>query len=105
MRLHVRFVLVTVLLACSTGCTAPGLIFTDITRPLDLDMHVTQAADRSGEGDIKSITYWVSVWWDSAAIADAAHERGLTELYYADERILSVWFGLWQQRYAIVYGR
>jgi hypothetical protein len=101
----VRGLLLAALLVGVTGCTAPGLIYTDIVRPLDLDLHETPDKRARGRSGTKAITlYNISVIWDSAAIADAARQRGLTKIYYADMRTVSVWFGIWQQRTAIVYG-
>ena len=100
----VRGLLIAALLVAVTGCTAPGLIYTDIVRPLDLDMHETPDKRARGRSGTKAITFYVTVMWDSAAIADAARQRGLTKIYFADMRTVSVWFGTWQQRTAIVYG-
>jgi hypothetical protein len=100
----VRRLLLAALLVGASGCAAPGLIYTDIVRPLDLDMHETPDKRARGRSGTKAITVYVTVMWDSAAIADAARERGLTKIYFADMHIVSVWFGLWQQRTAIVYG-
>ena len=97
--------LAPLLLLSSLGaCVAPGLIYTNITVPLDVDLLETVDPPARGESDLRIVSFYVSVMWDSAAIADAARQRGLTELHYADMEITSVWFGIWQQRKVIVYG-
>jgi len=87
-----------------TGCVA-GLIYTNITVPLDLNLEVTPVDARNGKSDWKTFYYVVRVDWDSAAIADAARAGGLTEIHYADMEYLSILLGVWEQRRAIVYGR
>ena len=93
------------LAACLAGCEAPGLIYTHITVPLDLDLDATRVDSRHGQSDWKTYDYVIELDWNSAAIADAARAGGITEIDYADMEITSVFFGAWVQRRAIVYGR
>jgi hypothetical protein len=99
-----RLLLAVALALGLTGCGA-GLIYTHVTVPLDLDLHATPAQAGKGRSDWKTFSYVIRVDWDSAEVADAAHEAGLTELYYADMEVTSIFFGLWVQRQAIVYGK
>ena len=46
----------------------------------------------------------VQLDWDTNALAEAARAGGITTMYYADEEVVSILFGIWQQRWAIVYG-
>jgi hypothetical protein len=93
------------LAATLAGCAAPGLIYTEIIEPLDLDASVTSAVPEDGQSSWKTFAYAIRVDWSSAAIADAARAGGLTEIYYADMEHIYVLFGIWEQRRAIVYGR
>jgi hypothetical protein len=91
------------LLACLTGCGA-GLIYTHVTVPLDLNVRDVPAQPETGRSDWKTFKYVVQVDWNSAALVDAARAAGLERIFFADMEILSVFFGVWQQRTATVYG-
>jgi len=83
------------------GC---GLIYTHIVVPLDINADNAPVQEMAGKSDWRTFKYFIQVDWNSSAIADAAHAAGITHIYYADMEILSVWFGLWSQKTAIVYG-
>ena len=87
------------------GCGVTGLLYTEVTLPLDLDARDTATQPRSGDSAWKTFNYVVRVDWSGSAIADAAHRAGLTEIHFADLRVQSVLLGVWSQRTAIVYGR
>ncbi len=103
-----RIIVITAVLVSAllfSGCGI-GLIYTHKVEPLNPNMHRTEMARTSGQGDIKQIAlYGISVTWDDDSIGSIARERGLTELYYADREILSVMFGIWKQETIHVYGR
>ena len=100
-----RLVAAGLLGACLSGCGL-GLVYTHITVPLDLNLEETpvQPDADAGVSDWKTLHYVVRFDWNTAAIVDAAHAAGLTKIYYADMEILSVFFGVWEQRTAKVYG-
>ncbi len=89
------------LAACLAGC---GLLYTHITVPLDLNLDETPEQPSKGRSDWLAFQYVVRFDWNTAAIVDAAREAGLDEIYFADMEIFSVFFGIWQQRTATVYG-
>jgi hypothetical protein len=91
------------LLACLSGCGA-GLLYTHVTVPLDLDVEASPVPPQTGRSDWKTFNYVVRFDWSSAAIVDAAREAGLERIYFADLEILSVFFGVWEQRTATVHG-
>jgi TRL-like protein family len=97
-----RVVLAGLLGACLQGC-AFGLLYTHVVVPLDLDVDDTPVEPETGKSPWKTFSFVVHVDWDSAAIADAAHEAGITHIWYADMEIYSVLI-FWQERTAIVYG-
>jgi uncharacterized membrane protein len=86
-----------------SGC-AKGLIYSHTVRPLDINHHQTPVIQKSKQGNIKHIQYYVSVTWDSNAIGDIATENGLETVYYADLEVLSV-LGVWRQFIVHVYGK
>ena len=103
-----RLIIITAILVFAlllSGCGI-GLIYTHTVEPLNPNMHHTEMTPTSGQGAIKQIAlYNISVTWDDDSIGSIAREKGLTELYYADREILSVWFGVWKQETIHVYGR
>ena len=102
-----RFAAIGLLAVCLTGCGL-GLIYTHVTVPLDVNLEEEPVPPddlgRHPGADWKTLHYIVRFDWDSAAIIDAAHAAGLTKVYYADMEVLSVFFGIWEQRTAKVYG-
>ena len=101
-RIVLTAVLVSVLLS---GCGL-GLLYTHTVKPLGANMHSTEMAKTSGQGDIKRIAIQgISVTWGDSALGDIAREKGLTELYYADRETLFVMFGIWHQETIHLYGR
>ncbi len=84
--------------------TSCGIIYTNITEPLDVNLNNTPVFDSGSEGDTKEIRYYVSIEWDSNGIGDIAKKKGLTEVHYADINTLSV-LGVWTQRTVTVYGK
>ena len=88
----------------STSCVGSGAIYTNVTRPLTTTFEKAQVVEGSAEGNTKQFRYQVDFNWDSRAIGDIAKKAGLTEIFYADETVLSV-LGVWTQRFVTVYGR
>jgi hypothetical protein len=94
--------------ASVSGCFQPiGLIYTEVTTPLDVNLDRTPVYKDRREGDVKRIHWsWIDIRWDTNAIADIAKKYGgIEEVYYADRRCVSVFFGLWQQDYIEIYGK
>ncbi len=82
-----------------------GCIYTHIITPLDVNLNNTPVFDRRAKKrDTKRVRLpYIDIRWDSNAIGDIMKEHGLTKVYYADLETLSV-FGIWTQRFVIVYG-
>jgi hypothetical protein len=97
-----RLLAAGLLAAGLSGCSA-GLLYTNIVRPLDLNVETAAEQPATGRSDWKTFAYVVQVDWDTAAIAKAARDAGITNIHYADMQIFSV-LGIWRQRTAIVYG-
>lgn len=105
-----RRLLTCVALACSLpACFQPvGLIYTEVTTPLDVNFDRTSVFDTSRTGDVKHFRLYLgllSFMWDTNAIGDIANKRGgIDEIYYADHKRMSVFFGIWSQEYIDIYG-
>jgi hypothetical protein len=86
------------------GCTA-GIVYTHTVQPLTLNHRATPATGAEGVSDIKHIQLpYVGVMWGDIALGDAAKEKGLQELFYADMEYLSV-LTIWTQSTVHLYGR
>ena len=88
------------------GC---GLLYTDVTVPLVVNMHNTPNVDTSKQTELSQEKvmepfFGIQVEVDSIAIGDAAKKTGLHEVYYADLRTVSVLFGIYVKRTIIVTG-
>ena len=102
-----RFLYLTIGFSLS-GCVT-GIIYSDVTEPLVLNMRNTPVGESPAEGSTKQLAYplvtaGLQVNWDSIAIGDAMKAGGLTKAYFADLRTRSVLLGLWQKQTIIVYG-
>ena len=91
-------------LLCTAGC-GTGIIYTETVRPLSTDFHATPFGERTEKGDVKTIRYYVSVSWNENAIGRIAKKHGIDEIYFADLETLSVFFGIWSQRWVRIRGR
>ena len=86
-----------------------GLLYTDIKKPLVLNMKDTLACTLEARGDSMLLqepftVVGLRVEWSSRAIGDIAKHSNLEQIYYADMHTFSILGGLYQQREAIVYG-
>ena len=101
-----RLVPTATLLACPLligGCGI-GLIYTHRTTPLTTDFHQTPVGTDTGDGDVKTIRYYLQVQWDENGIGEIAKRNGIDEIYYADLETLSV-FGIWNRAYVRIHGK
>ena len=96
------------LLLILAGC-APGIIYTDITTPLTVDMdgnlRGSIRAERGRQSVKEPLTrLGLRAEWSGYAIGQAAKEAGFSAIRYADLRHRSVIGGLWESQTVIVYG-
>ena len=68
------------------------------------DFRSTPVGDGRSSGDIKTVTFYVSVEWDENGIGAIAKKHGIEEIYYADIEETRV-LGYWRQQKVHVYGR
>ncbi len=81
-----------------------GCIYSHTVAPLMTDFAGTPAGNGGSSGDIKAVTFYVSVEWDKNGIGTIAKKHGIEEIYYADIETISV-LGYWKQKRVYVYGR
>ena len=92
-----------------SGCVY-GVLYSSTAEPLVTNMRQTPAGPAEGHSGTKLFSVpttaaSLSVEWSSRAIADAAKQAGITEIYYADLHTESFLAGIWQERTVQVYGR
>lgn len=87
-----------------SSCAPTGIVYTHIKEPLDTNMSRTPAVGKDAKGDLKHISFYVDVMWDSAAIGDIAKENGLETVYFADLETFSI-LRIWNQYKVHVYGK
>ncbi len=102
-RQWVHFFIITALL-CLVSCAPIGIVYTHTKRPLDTNMSRTPTSNRNEAGDLKHISFYVNVMWDSAAIGDIAKENGINTIYFADLETLRI-LTIWNQYTVHVYGK
>lgn len=98
-----------VVLSMLSGC-AYGILYTDVTEPLTLDMNKTPyapASESSSSTQIKEpITgLGLRAEWAGYGIGQAARRGGLERIYFADVRNEMVLGGIWQRTTVIVHGK
>ena len=104
-----RQVALPLLLLLLTGCLSPGLLYTRMTEPATEEFDKTPVGTKTCVVRSHKIRepvsgYGFSAEWDANYVKAAALKGGLTNVYYADLRTLSVCFGIYRQRELIVYG-
>lgn len=102
------FVQALVLWIILSGCTT-GLLYTDVTYPLTLNMDSTvisadmaNSSSRALKDPISGVG--ISVEWAGYAIGQAAAQEGIEFINYADLRQISYVLGIYQERIVHVYG-
>jgi hypothetical protein len=104
MRRHVALLLGACFI---TACSTPGLLYTNITLPLTLDMNDTRRApDSAGaiQRIIREPIAGIRAEWSNNAPGDSARIGGLDQVSYADVRSNSLLGGLWGSTTILVYG-
>ena len=93
-------------LLAGTGCAAApsGALYTNVTRPLDLNLDRTPAHTGVQPQDSNNtFQFYVRIQWGSDGIGDVAKREGFTRIHYADLQTLTI-LGIWTQRWVHVYG-
>ena len=92
---------------CS-GCMQ-GLIYTNSTVPLVINMNNTPVGNKSASISSKQLKepvsgLGISAEWNSRAIGDAAKRSGLTQINFADMHTFSILGGIWKKQSVQVWG-
>jgi hypothetical protein len=104
-----RFRTVVIIATLTLGGCTRGLIYTNVTRPLTLNMNHTPRGVSSGSASTHQVRDPVtqlrlSAEWNSRAIGDAMLSGMIADAYYADLTTISVLGGIWSERTVTVYG-
>ena len=91
------------------GCVARGFLYTRVTEPATLDFQKTPVGSkrivvRAYRLQEPVTGYGIAAEWDKDPVKAAAAQAGVTNLYFADLRTLSILGGLYRARTLIVYG-
>lgn len=95
------------LVACAPSCVT-GIIYSDVTLPLQTNLNVTKNGAKTSDSDAKEVHdpffTGVRVQWDSNAIGDVMRRDSIQTGRFADLRIRSIVFGIWTQQWVRVTG-
>lgn len=102
------FFLICTFYAICSGCMQ-GLIYTNSTVPLVLNMNNTPVGNKSAaisSNQLKEpvIGLAINAEWNSRAIGDAAKRSGLTQINFADMHTFSILGGIWKKQTVQVWG-
>ncbi len=81
---------------------APGCLYTNIQRPLDVDFTNTDLGNREGRSSNIS-ALWLVAWGDGGTKA-AADDGGIQVIKHADREFFVILFGLYARVTTVVYG-
>jgi hypothetical protein len=100
--------LLCLFLLCLNSCT-PGFLYTDITTPYCKDLRGTPLGSVKGKGSSKRVSIPfgrvdMAAEWDKRGIHDIANRYGMNKVYGCDQRLVSVFGGIWRKQEVIVYG-
>jgi len=104
MKRHCFYIFIITGILFLNSCAPVGIVYTHTKRPLDTNMSRTPADGRNVHGDLKHISFFVDVIWDSAAIGDIAKKNGMETVYFADLETLRVLY-IWNQYIVHLYGK
>lgn len=102
------FLLICMYYVICSGCMQ-GLIYTNSTVPLVINMNNTPVGNKSASISSKQLRdpvsgLGVSAEWKSRAIGDAAYRSDLTQINFADMHTFSILGGIWKKQTVQVRG-
>ena len=102
------FFLICLLYVICSGCMK-GLIYTNSTVPLVINMNNTAVGNKSAAISSKQLKepvsgLGISAEWNSRAIGDAAKHSDLTQINFADIHTFSIFGGIWKKQTVQVWG-
>lgn len=103
----IRLAILAALALSPVSCVA-GILYSDVTVPLDTNLNNTPVGPRTSRLDSKEVHdpffSSVRVQWDSNAIGDIMKREGFERGYSADLNTFSILFGIWTQQHVRVNG-
>ena len=102
------YITILTLLSFCSGCVTAGLLYSNVTRPLDTNMSETPSGVGKAQGKTTHLSFRVNALpvdfgWGSNAIGDIAKKHGLKKVHYTDVEELSI-LGFWKTYTVHVYG-
>ena len=103
------FLFICMFFAICSGCSQ-GIIYTNATVPLVINMHNTPVGNTSATMSSRQIRepvsgFGISTEWNSRAIGDAAKHAGLSQINFADMHTFSILGGIWKKQTVQVWGK
>jgi hypothetical protein len=100
----IRYCIIVLILFLNTGCSSPGLIYTNITRPDTTNFNNSPIGSKICRVNAHRLKVRVSGEWSSKIIDNAMREAGMTKCYYVDVKTLSLLLGTYKRTTLILYG-
>ena len=105
----IRYCIISLLMFFITGCSTPGILYTNITRPHTTSFNTSPVGSKVCRVNAhllkEPITgVGVSGEWNTKIIDNAMQESGMTKCYYADVKTLSLLLGTYKRTTLILYG-
>jgi len=89
------------------GCTTPGLLYTDVTWPLTINMNETPRAEgyaSDGQNAFREPITRVRAEWSGYGLGKAARKGDIDVVHYADVRRQSFLLGIFSRTTIELYG-
>ncbi|MFN0207957.1 MAG: hypothetical protein ACKVS6_16755 [Planctomycetota bacterium] len=104
---NIGLLLMAALALSEVSCVA-GILYSDVTYPLDTNLNNTPVGARTSRLDSKEVhdPFFTSIriQWDSNAIGDIMKREGIARGYSADLNTFTILFGIWTQQHVRVNG-
>ena len=104
-----RYCVIILIALIMTGCSSPGRLYTNITRPYTTNFNNTPVGTKTCRIKAHRIKepitpVGVSGEWSSEIINNAMREAGMTKCYYIDEKTFSLLLESFRRKTLILYG-
>jgi hypothetical protein len=100
----IRYCIIILIIFLITGCSSPGILYTNITRPDTTNFNNSPVGSKACRVNAHQLKVRVSGEWSSKRIDNAMREAGMTKCYYADVKTLSLLLGTYRRTTLILYG-
>ena len=105
----IRYCIIILIIFLITGCSSPGILYTNITRPDTTNFNNSPVGSKTCRVNAHRLKepitrIGVSGEWNSKIIDNAMQESGMTKCYYVDVKTLSLLLGTYRRTTLILYG-